>query len=147
MSTLSIVPIRRAEAQRFVAEHHRHLGPVTGAIFQVACADGDRVCGVAICGRPVNRTLDDGWTLEANRCCTDGTKNANSMLYAACWRVARSLGYKKLITYTKPTESGASLRAAGWKVVHQTRGDSWNRKKRPRVDVDPWQPKLRWEVA
>ena len=39
---------------------------------------GDRLCGVAICGRPVARYLDDGLTLEILRCCTDGTYNACS---------------------------------------------------------------------
>ena len=60
MAKLSIVPISRAEAQQFVSEYHRHLGPVTGAVFQLACASDSHIRGVAICGRPVNRTLDDG---------------------------------------------------------------------------------------
>jgi hypothetical protein len=76
-----------------------------------------RLVGVAMVGRPVARAFDDGRTLEVNRSCTDGTKNANSMLYGAAWRAAKALGYTRLITYTQEGESGASLRGAGWRVV------------------------------
>jgi len=90
---------------------------------------------------------DNGWTLEVNRACTDGTKNANSMLYGACWRVTKALGYRKLITYTLPEESGASLRAAGWKCIGEAGGERWSRASRPRIDTHPTQTKLRWEAG
>lgn len=145
--TLRIVPVSFAEANAFVAKHHRHHKPVTGCKFAVAAADDGRVVGVALVGRPVARSLDDGWTLEVNRLCTDGHRNACSMLYAAAWRAARALGYQKLITYTLDTEPGASLRAAGWRVVGRTAGGSWHCPSRPRVDTHPLQAKLRWEAA
>ncbi|SPC17377.1 putative phage protein [Cupriavidus oxalaticus] len=134
-----------AEANAFVARHHRHHRPVVGTKFCVAVADAGEVVGVALIGRPVARALDDGWVLEVNRCCTDGTANACSMLYAAAWRAARALGYRKLITYTLPEEGGASLRGAGWRLVAQTDGGSWGCPSRPRVDTHPTQGKLRWE--
>lgn len=83
------------------------------------------IVGVAIVGRPVSRYLDDGWTLEVNRLCTDGTKNACSFLYFAAWRVAKNLGYKKLITYILDSENGASLKASGWKCVGKCGGKCW----------------------
>ena len=82
MSRLAVTPITLAEANAFVEQHHRHHKPVPGAKFCVAVSQEDVVRGVAIVGRPVARRLDDGWTLEVNRCCTDGTRNACSMLYA-----------------------------------------------------------------
>ena len=89
-------------------------------------------------GRPVARMVDDGWTLEVNRTCTDGTKNANSMLYGACRRVTFGLGYRKLITYILPTESGSSLIAAGWKcfwgIAAEVHGSCISR---PRIDKHP----------
>jgi hypothetical protein len=91
--------------------------------------------------------LDDGFTLEVNRSCTDGTPNANSMLYGACMRAAFALGYKKVITYTLKSESGASLTAANWKCIGEAGGGSWNRQSRPRVDKQPLQKKLRWEIS
>lgn len=82
--------------------------------------------GVATVGRPVARALDDGLTVEVNRTCTDGTGNANSMLYGACWRAARAMGYERCITYTQADESGASLNAAGFiKVKELAARGSW----------------------
>jgi len=104
--------------------------------------------GVAIVGRPVARAYDDGMTLEVNRSVTDGTPNANSMLYGAAWRAAKALGYHRLITYTQEGESGSSLRAAGWRVIGQRpprRG--WDTPSRRRgVGVDGIARTL-WEAA
>lgn len=144
---LQVTPISLSEANAFVSENHRHHKPVPGAKFALAVSDElGHVRGVAIVGRPVARMSDNGWTLEVNRCCTDGAKNACSMLYGAAWRAARSLGYKRLVTYTLQNEGGASLRAAGWKLIGQAGGGSWNRKSRPRVDTAPTQAKLLWEA-
>jgi hypothetical protein len=142
MGDLVIVPISLDEANAFVTEYHRHHKKVPGAKFCVAVARGETVVGVAIVGRPIARMLDDGWTLEVNRTCTDGTKNANSMLYGACRRVCFGLGYRKLITYTLPTESGVSLTAAGWKCIGEAGGGKWGRANRPRVDTHPTQTKF-----
>jgi len=149
MTMLSITPINLDEANAFVAEHHRHHRPVVGAKFAVAVSDGaGQVRGVAIVGRPVARLLDDGWTLEVNRVCTDGARNACSMLYGAAWRASRAMGYKRLITYTLPEEGGSSLRAAGWKLVGRRGGGNWNVPSRPRIDTDSLLrgQKLLWEA-
>lgn len=130
---LELIPIDFSDASAFVAKHHRHHDVPAGAKFCVAVSNGTEVVGVAIVGRPVSRMLDNGWILEVTRCCTDGSKNACSMLYGAAWRVSRAMGYKKLITYTLPSEGGASLRAAGWKIIGQTSGGQWNCKSRPRA--------------
>ena len=143
---LELQPLTLAEANAFVQRHHRHHGPVVGHKFSIACNDGLRVVGVAVVGRPVNRILDDGWTAEVTRLCTDGTKNVASKLYAACWRAARAMGYHRLITYTLERESGTSLTAAGWRLVGEVRGRSWSCKSRPRVDKHPLQNKLRFEI-
>ena len=145
---LTVTPINLEEANAFVVAHHRHHKPVPGAKFALAVSDDDgNVRGVAIVGRPVARMSDNGWTLEVNRCCTDGARNACSMLYGSAWRAARALGYRRLVTYTLPEEGGASLRAAGWKLLGQAGGGSWDRKSRPRVDTAPTQQKLAWEAA
>ena len=144
---LMLVPVTLDEANEFVREHHRHHAPVPGAKFCIGIALGEKIVGVAIVGRPVSRMLDDGWTLEVNRTCTDGTKNANSMLYGAARRASWALGYRKLITYTLPEEGGYSLRAAGFTLIGEAGGGKWNRRKRPRVDTHPLQTKLRWEIV
>lgn len=146
MKRLTVVPCELDEANAFVTEHHRHHGRVVGHKFSVAVAEGDRVCGVAIIGRPVSRRLDNGMTLEVTRCCTDGTKDAASALYGAARRATFALGYKRLVTYTLDSEPGTSLKAAGWKNLGAAGGGSWNVPSRPRVDKHPTQRKMRWEA-
>ena len=111
-----VQPVTQAAAKAFVASHHRHHAPPLGSIFQVGIGDMDRtLVGVAIVGRPVARRLDDGATLEVTRVCVlPGVSNGCSMLYGACARAAEALGYARIITYTLPSEGGASLRASGW---------------------------------
>jgi hypothetical protein len=144
---LQIVPTELDEANAFVRANHRHHGTVVGHKFSIAVSDGEKVCGVAIVGRPVARMLDDSWTLEVTRLATDGTRNACSALYAAAWRAARAMGYRRLVTYILDTEVGTSLTAAGWKCVGETGGGSWSRTSRPRVDKHPTQGKIRFEVV
>lgn len=145
---LWLTPITLAEANAYVEKHHRHHDPVVGHIVSVAVADEKgAVRGVALVGRPVARLLQDGWTAEVLRCCTDGTHNAPSMLYRAAWRAVRALGYRKLITYTLQEEGGASLRGAGMRCIGIAGGGPWNRRDRPRVDTHPLQRKLRWEIS
>ena len=111
---LQIKPVTFRAACAFIAEHHRHNKPPRGHKFSVSVWQGESMVGVACAGRPVARHFDDGLTIEVNRSCTDGARNANSMLYGAVWRAAKAMGYRRAITYTQAEESGASLRAAGW---------------------------------
>lgn len=113
---------------------------------------GITLVGVSIVGNPLSATYMDGFTAEVLRLCTspEAPKNTCSMLYAACWRAWRAMGGRKLITYTLQSESGISLRAAGWKIIGQTKpiGSGWGKKDHL---VREWKPiygqaKLRWEV-
>lgn len=146
---LCLVPIRSRDAKAFVSMWHRHHKPPVGMVFAVGVATEDGLLvGVAIAGRPVSRILDNGQTLEVTRTCTDGSRNANSMLYGACWRAAQALGYTRLITYTQEGETGASLRAAGWRVVAQRPANrGWNRPSRPRELLGTEEiPRTLWEA-
>jgi len=128
-----IVPITQKQAKQFIARVHRHNIASISSVFNVGIAEsfGAELLGVAMCGIPKARLLMDGLTLEVTRTCVkEGTKNGNSMLYGACARAASALGYKRLITYTLPSEGGASLRASGWqKDDGEYGGDiaNWNR--------------------
>ncbi len=55
--------------------------------------------------------MDDGRTLEVLRVATDGTRNACSFLYSRVFRIARLIGYQRVITYTLAEESGISAGA------------------------------------
>lgn len=111
---LHIRPIHLKDANEFVKRFHRHNLPTVGGKFAVSCYDNERMCGVAICGRPTARKADDGQTLEIYRICTDGTKNACSKLYGACVRIAKEMGYAKVITYILESENGASVKASNF---------------------------------
>lgn len=144
---LTLQPITFAAAKAYIAEHHRHHLPPQGWRFGVSVVcDAGAIHGVITIGRPVSRHLDDGHTAEVTRCCTDGARNACSLLYAAAWRASRALGYRRLITYTLDTESGVSLRAAGWKQTATTAGGEWSSPSRPRATAAPTCKKLRWEA-
>lgn len=122
---MKIMPITLKAANEYVAQNHRHHKPATGCKFCIGCKDGGHLVGVAICGRPVSRHLDNGITLEINRLCTDGTRNACSMLYGACVRIARDMGYEKVITYILASENGASLKAANFICEGEAGGTIW----------------------
>jgi hypothetical protein len=144
---LELQPISYAEACEFVAQFHRHHVPPQGWKFGIAVNDGEKVVGVVTVGRPVARFLDDTWTLEVTRCCTDGTQNTASMLYGAAWRAAKALGYKRMITYTLAEETGTTMRAAGWKELYTSKGGTWNNNTRKRVDKHSIGQKTLWEAA
>lgn len=116
---MKIVPITFKTAAAYVARLHRHNRPPVGHKFSVGVECDGALVGVAMAGRPIARALDDGRTLEINRSCTDGTANANSMLYGAVRRAAAAMGYERLVTYTQADESGASLRGAGFRRVKE----------------------------
>lgn len=129
---LTLTPINLKTANAFVQQHHRHHKPTRGHKFSIGVSDNGALVGVAICGRPVARRLDDGYTLEVNRLCTNGTPNACSILYAAAYRAARAMGYNKVITYILDTENGSSLKAAGYTCEGRAGGLEWNGVKAPK---------------
>lgn len=144
--TLELRPITLRAANQFVSRHHRHHGPTVGHKFSISCWSANQLVGVVIVGRPSARNLDDGFTAEALRLCTDGNvKNVASKLYAAAWRASRSMGYRRLVTYTLAAESGTSALAAGYHLIGKTSGGSWDRPHRRRINKHPTGPKKRWE--
>jgi hypothetical protein len=148
--SLNLQPITESEANAFIDEHHSTHDADQGWKFGVGVNDGRKVVGVAKVGRPRSRHQDDGETLEVTRCATDGTKNVASKLYAAAWRAARNMGYRRLITYTlADSEEGIPLRAVnGYEVVHErTGGGDWSSNSRPRVDTSPDEQKTLWEAT
>lgn len=163
MSAFTVVRVSLADANSFVADHHRHHRPVVGHLFSIGaelngtifcvvageCVEkaAGSIVGVAIVGRPVSRMRDDGMTAEVTRLCTDGTKNACSFLYGAAARAAFALGFKRIGTYILASEPGTSLSGAGWRLIGETKGGSWSRADRPRTDKHPTQRKLLFEAT
>ena len=154
---LAIVPITLREANDFVENFHRHNGRTSrdGGKFAIGLEYAEVVVGVSIVGNPLSATLMDGFTAEVLRVCVieNAPKGSCSKLYAACWRVWREMGGRKLITYTLQTESGASLRGAGWTIAAKTKPvkEGWNKNDHLNARRT-WTPvmgqsKLRWEIV
>lgn len=152
---MEIRPISLKEANRYIIENHRHHDKVQGHKFSEGAFVDGKLVGVAVVGRPVSRHLDDGLSLEVTRLCTDGTKNACSILYGRCARIAKEMGYKRIYTYILASESGASLRASGWRMdLDGAGGGEWNCQSRPRETIEvtlfgetkkyPTEKKQRW---
>lgn len=142
---LKAIPISRAEANDFVNSLHRHHVAAVGDKYRIAAAnETGEIVGIIQVGRPVSRILDDGKTVEVTRCCTDGTKNACSFLYGRAAKIAKLMGYRRIITYTLESEFGSSLRASGFKFDGMTDGGSWDCKSRPRQQNAPTCRKKRW---
>lgn len=152
---LIVVPVTLREANDFVEQFHRHNTRTQrdGGRFAIAASTGDQLVGVAIVGRPLARMLQDGYTAEVTRLCAspDGPRNVCSFLYGRCWRIWQQMGGRRLVTYTLKEESGASLRACGFKIAGERAPrlkGAWNRDGKERE----WQPisgqaKLRWELV
>ena len=144
MGRLTAAPLERKDAANFITSLHRHHNPVMRDKYRIGAVVDGKLVGVVQVGNPVARALCDGYTLEVVRLCTDGTRNACSFLYSAAARIAREMGYRKIITYILDTESGDSLRAAGWHKEADIRGHAWGCPSRPRQTTAPACNKQRW---
>lgn len=123
---ITIIPLTLPKANELVTALHRHHAALPGgfAWFCVGAVSEGKLVGCAIAGRPTNRNNDDTQTVEVLRVATDGTPNAPSALLGACARAAKAIGASRIITYTLDSESGVSLRGAGWE--READGiDSW----------------------
>lgn len=143
---LTVEPIPFAWAKHKIAVLHRHRRRIVGhrESFGVFDADGE-LRGVATVGRPVARGFDPKTVVEVTRVATDGVRNGCSALYGAACRWARAKGFAKIVTYTRADESGASLRAAGFREVARVRARAWSCASRPRK-ADELVEKIRWEI-
>lgn len=137
-------PLELKQANEFVAKYHRHHPPVYRDKFRIGCTRGDKLVGVVQLARPVSRILDDGETIEVVRLCTDGTPNVCSFLYGKAARIAREMGYIRIITYILDAELGSSLKASVWRFDGMTKAHSWNCPSRPRQTNSPDCAKQRW---
>ena len=127
------VPMELKDAQNYINTYHRHHQAAHRDKFRVAAMEDGKIVGVVQVGRPVSRVLDDGNTLEVLRLCTNGEKDVCSFLYSRAARIAKEMGYTKIITYILESETGTSLKASGWhREVVNVGGANWNVPSRPR---------------
>lgn len=130
---MRIIPVSLRMANGFVLAHHRHNGPTAGHKFSIGVEEDGRLIGVAIAGRPVARTLDNGRNVEILRVCVlDGHKNACSKLYACCKGIAQLMGCERIFTYTLRKESHSFLRAVSAVLGKGSQPRSWDSPQRRR---------------
>jgi hypothetical protein len=142
---MKIVPLELRDLNALVSGLHRHHKPVQGHRFSIGVEHGGKVVGGASVGRPTARLTNQRKVLEVTRLVTDGTKNACSALYSAAARIGKELGYERIQTFILDSESGTSLRAAGWKFEQESGGGDWTRESKPyRRQDHPQCPKQRW---
>lgn len=144
--SLHIFPMTLKQANQLVSQLHRHHKPVVGHRFSIGVKDEMGVVrGAAIVGRPTGRKNPQYDWAEVTRLVTDGTKNACSILYAAVARICREMGFIRVQTFILDSETGISLKAAGWKFDRMSEGGDWNVPSRSGRRTDqPQVPKQRW---
>ena len=132
-----------------VAELHRHHRPAHGHRFSIGAKDESEVLrGAAIIGRPVGRKNPQYEWAEVTRLVTDGTENACSFLYGAAARICKEMGFTRIQTFILESESGVSLKAAGWSFDCMSEGGNWNVPSRGGRRIDqPQERKQRWYKA
>jgi len=148
---LRAVAVEFSRAAAFVGLNHSHHDAPQGHKFSIGCERDGELVGVAIVGRPVNRHLDDGATLEVTRLCTDGTRNVGSFLLGCVRRAATAMGYSALVSYILESEDGTVYKAAGWTMDGTTPGGpKWDLRAGKQLVMDgmakrrPAEPKKRW---
>lgn len=142
---MKIVPITQRDAKAWIDKVHRHLDPPVGDIIRVALTSDGIIVGVGVAGRPGARGLQDGTTIEVTRVAVlEGYPNACSIIYGALRRAAKSLGWQRVVTYTRADEPGSSVKAAGFRLDGHVRGRDWSCRSRPRKAVKEIIDKNRW---
>ncbi len=145
--TLRAAPCTLKQANALVEQLHRHHKPCRGHRFSIAAYKGDRLTGAVIVGRPVAPKTDPYAIAEVTRCVTDGTDHVCSFLYQRAARAAQAMGFAKIQTFVLESESGASLRGAGW-TCEGPAGQSPNSKgwqsRGGRTMEQPTDPKVRY---
>jgi len=141
---MKIIPLTLKEANEYIRLYHRHHKPVVGHRFSVG-AKTEEIVGIAVVGRPVAREIPQYEVAEVTRLCTVGDKNVCSFLYAACARICKEMGFRKIQTYILSTEPGTSLKACGWRFECETEGGNWNHSwRKGRREDQPMCRKQRW---
>lgn len=151
MNKPQLVPVTGRRALSWIAQTHRHLPKLQGALFAVGVEIDGELVGVGTAGNPARVWQGTGRFVisrvavkpnlpgvgeHANPACT--------MILTALCRAGAALGYKEAWTYTLPEETGVTLKAAGFVNHGMTDGGDHDRPSRPRAPAVRPEPKQRW---
>ena len=116
------------EAQAFVARFHRHSDPLKRHMFSIGAYPDMLIFGLnkiptGLHGIITVDRCSSAWSkdrdrVEIRRVCVApfAKKNTTSFLIGKAKQACFAMGYKQVVTYTKPTESGSSLMASGFRL-------------------------------
>ena len=79
------------DAEEFLSTHERHYKAPAEPICAIGVRDEAGLHGAAILGRRV------GGLGELAHIYVDGASQGYSLLYGACWRALKALGYEKAV--------------------------------------------------
>lgn len=160
MKSAYVRPLTLDQARRFIDVHHRHNKAPQGHRFSIGLLlpdefelyGDDQLVGVVVVGRPVARKYEQYAIAEVTRLCVlpCAPKGSCSQLYRAAWRAWDAMGGQRIITYTLQSESGSSLRGAGWireKELPGNVGKGWNTRDGRDVQDVVKQPKILWSCG
>jgi len=88
---MHVVAISMKEAEEFLKAHERHYKAPVEPICAIGVGDESGLHGAAILGR---KNAEDG---ELAHIYCDGASQAYSLLYGACWRALKALGYTRTV--------------------------------------------------
>jgi hypothetical protein len=87
---VKIIPLTLKRADAFLAKHGRHYKTPASPICAIGVGDSE-LHGAAILGYRPNGDA------ELSHIYCDGSSQAYSLLYGACWRALKALGYVKAV--------------------------------------------------
>ena len=85
-----MIPLSLKDAEAFLSKHERHYKAPVEPICAIGVGDEEGIHGAAILGR-AERDIPEAAELAHIYC--DGSSQAYSLLYGACWRALKALGY------------------------------------------------------
>lgn len=84
------------DAEAFLARHERHYKAPVEAICAIGVADIDSEMRVTLHGAAILGRREPG-VGELAHIYVDGASQGYSLLYGACWRALKALGYERAV--------------------------------------------------
>lgn len=88
---MRVLPLSMKSAEEFLKDHGRHYKSPAEPICAIGVGDESGIHGAAVLGR---NEAGDG---ELSHIYVDGISQGYSLLYGACWRALKALGYEKAV--------------------------------------------------
>ena len=88
---MKVISLSLKDAEAFLKDHERHYKAPVEPICAIGVGEDGALHGAAILGR---RSAEVG---ELAHIYCDGASQSYSLLYGACWRALKALGYEQAV--------------------------------------------------